>query len=306
MDIQLDGLSAKNPGYLLSLVRILEQNQTAHPVEDLVLFKKSNSRRVVVLLPGSYLNVRYLSDLAAGLIVLDADVIGINYPGHYVDTQIKNLDSLCLADYVAAVYSYLLSIKPNYDEIYLIGHSLGTILVQLSIFLNYAYSSSGKSALAVPIRKIAILGGGPPKIGVLDYVTTLLFRWHTMATVMQMAKNPSYFISEQGDMKKSIGNDALYEDLKRQNLIFAESKMVMKEAFFDTDYSFIPARIVKYINSKALFAYATNDYFVNGYSTQKAVKQWAATPLRLSVGHSGMVLGDAGRNLGVACAEFFA
>ncbi len=300
----LDGLSAANPDYLEQTAERIEKHVITGAVEDVVVFKKTNTRRIAVVLPGSYLNVRYLSDFVSGLTLLDSDIAGINYPGHSEATRIGNIDSLHLIDYSSAVYAFLLSLKDSYDEICLVGHSLGTIMVQLAVFIDYAFSLSHKGELCFPIRKIAVLGGGPPKLGLMDYAMTTLTRLHTMSTVMQMAKDPGLFISEKGDLKRTLGGNVVYEDFIRRRLIFAESRAVMKETFLGNDYAFVPSKIVKDMGIKALFAYAVNDYFVSGYSSAKAVRQWAAAPHALTVGHSGMVLGDDGRKLGAVCAEF--
>jgi pimeloyl-ACP methyl ester carboxylesterase len=301
-----NGISAASPAYLRAFIGAIEGEGAPFPVEDTVVFKEGSADTAAVILPGSFLNVRYLADFASGMGAFPGRIIGLNYPGHGQGSPVTDIDSLHLADYAAAVYRHLIDLSGTARRINLAGHSLGTIMVQSALFASYAFDVAGRRDLVLPIRKLAILGGGPPRLGPMDYLATMATRLGTMPTVMQMAKDPARFVSPEGDMKKTLGGEDVYRDFVEKKLIYAESKAVMEESFLKGEYAFIPAKIVETLGLETLFAYAKRDYFVSSYSTRKAIRQWAARPLLSETGHSGMVLGAAGRRLGAACAEFFA
>jgi len=302
-------IQPKNQPYLLDLVQQVNtySGPPASPLEHMAGEPVSDQR--VMLLPGSFLDFRYMSDVAQGIGESKRFVVsGLNYPGRiFGDTDAGRINQYSLASYVGAVYQALLEQQKEHPEMsmHLVGHSLGTIVMQMLLFISYYNQTHGMDGHSLRIKKVAILGGGPPRLGAQDYFLTFTTRLNTLGTVMQMANQPEKFISAQGNMWWTLGGKARYAEFLAKKMIYLESAALMKETFLNSDYAYLPKKLLEAMGVRALFVFSPQDLFVHQNSSKKAAEQWGAQPLSIQGGHSEMMFGETGRELGKQIARFF-
>jgi hypothetical protein len=307
-------MQPNNRVWLETLAKTVAESAALPVSERIEMGGNQGATIKVVMLPGSFLDVRYLGDVAAAIGEnYDSAIVGLNYPGRiHGDTDAARIDQLHLADYVNSVYRQLLQESKGVEELDLVGHSLGTIVLQLVSYLSYYYKEHGQPDMVLPLKKVAILGGGPPKLGLSDYFNTFTSKIGTLPIVLQMVNSPGHFISDKGMMWRTLGAEpdstdkkSRYKGFVADGWIYQESNPIMHETFFGDDYTFLPGPPLEAMGVEALFAYDTQDLFVAESSSEKALRQWGAIARKSSAGHSGMVFGGVGAQLGVDIADFF-
>ena len=305
----LTQIKPKNYGYLLDFIAQVNAYTGTPIASPQLMAGRENGSKRVIMLPGSFLDFRYMEDVAQGLGSDDRySVWGLNYPERIAgDTNSDRIDRFLLVDYVGAVYQALLAMQQSQPELRfsLVGHSLGTIVMQMLLFVSCYNQSHGEKTAVLPIDKIAVLGGGPPRLGFVDYVLTFTTRLHTLGIVMQMVNQPEKFISPAGGLGRTLGGKEKYQEFTRENMIYLESAPLMAEAFLRGDYAFLPAKLLEAMQVQALFAYSPQDLFVHQTSSRKAAEQWNAQPVAIDGGHSQMMFDETGVDLGRQIAQFF-
>lgn len=299
----IDELKITNPNFVKALAKEVFDKEPRFPVTNVHHFVQGNAEEVIQVWPGSFLAVPYLTDLIEGMGDIGIDVIGVNYPGYEQKRARQNVDRITLVDYIHAAYYKSLELSQGKSEVYLIGHSLGTIVVQALVLLSFLAESNNRPEMVLPITKIVIMGGGPPKLRLLvDYPATILTRSHTLGSVMQMMKRPDLFASKEGDMKLTLEGEETYQRFVDNGWVLGESASVMKSSF-SGELSYVPVILLEKMGVRALFVYAPDDYFVAKVSTEEAIRQWGADGLE-SRGHSGMIMGEIAHQNGRAIAHF--
>ncbi len=305
----LTQIMPKNKTYLLDFVARVNTYSGVPIDAPKLMAGRQDAGDCVILLPGSFLDVGYMRDVAQGLSADDHfSVWGINYPGRiFGDTDDNRVNRFLLVDYVGAVYQALLNLQKSQPahRFFLVGHSLGTIVMQMLLFVSYYNQTHDRKEEALLIDKIAVLGGGPPRLGFVDYILTFTTRLHTLGIVMQMVNQPGKFITPSGTLWRTLGSEMRYQDFLHKKMIYQESAPLMAEAFLRGDYAFLPSKLLEELQVHSLFAYSPQDLFVHEASSRKAARQWGAQPLAIPGGHSEMLFDETGIGLGRQIAQFF-
>lgn len=300
MTVNLKDLSPANPAYL---ERFLKAAATpdATPINPQfveVFAEGTPTSRLIVLLPGSYIKVQYMTDFARGLSqhLPDARIIGINYPSRRDEYSVEQIDQFKLIDYVRWVMRHLAH-EAQGRKVTLIGHSLGTIITQMML-LVYA----DQVPTAYKIDSAVILGGGPPKIGWRDYLETLP-HLNTLLTVMKMVRDPKAFAFGEG-MAQTLHSDKRWRDLHDRHLIYPESRAIMRETFTGRDYTYIPHKLLEAQGINVFVIGGDRDLFVTKSSILRAAIQWGGDHRILPMEHTGLVMDATGVEVGGMVADW--
>jgi pimeloyl-ACP methyl ester carboxylesterase len=281
-----------DPVYLSSMINKVLSTSPEYPITDIRNRGTSvnGGENNIFILPGSFLDIEYFDGFCNTLSEKGFMINGINYPGHGKNPRIDSLHEVSLSDYVHSVYHKIVEISKGKSGLYILGHSLGTIIIQLVLLIHYAAKFSDSSLIVNGLKGIVIMGGGPPKIGMKVILSTVVQRFYSIRSIMQMMNNPEIFMSEKGEMKKTVGNESYLEYLRTNGFINVESKKVMRESFAGNAYHFIPANLVKKLGLRCLFVHATTDHFVTPYASMQAISQWNAEDMLFDMDHTELVI----------------
>lgn len=290
----LQNLEAKNPEYLLNLLVTILNQPPRYPITDVKTWRPEDMQAAIdlpaeIVLPGSFLDVQYLETLCAGLANDGLLVNGLNYPGRGANESIENIDELALIDYVHSAYYKLLELSRQRKSVYLVGHSLGTIVTMMLLLISYVAKEVKPEMAITNLEGVVIMGGGPPMISWRDYLDILLHRRGSIFTILQMMNNADKFISPEGAINKTVGSEEHARYMREQGWIYPESKAVMADTFGGTDYAYSPKQILDQLGVRSLFIYDANDLFVPEGSSMRAAEQWDADVKQYSMGHTGLV-----------------
>ncbi len=300
MTVDLKPLSPANPDYLERFLKdVSAPDSTPLDPQFVEVFAEGTpTSRLIVLLPGSYIKVQYMTDFAHGLSqqLPDARVIGINYPSRRDEYSVEQIDQFKLIDYVRWVMQHLAH-EAQGRSVTLIGHSLGTIITQM-VLLVYA----DQSPAAYKIDSAIILGGGPPKITWRDYLETLP-HLNTVSVVMKMVRDPKAFAFGEG-MAQTLHSDKRWRDLHDRHLIYTESRTIMRETFTGRDYTYVPHTLLDAQGIKVFVLGGDRDLFVTKSAILRAAAQWGGDHRILPMEHTGLVLDETGVEVGGIAAEW--
>ena len=287
-----------NKKYLSDMIEKIIYSSSPYPVNiknwDYINVKRDQNNTSVMVLPGSFLDIGYLDMFCNHLSHKGFSVSGLNYPLHMKNQKIEDLNNLSLADYVHSAYDLIYNISnESKSDLYLLGHSLGTIIIQMILLIRYAAEKT-KMKSVKGLKGAIFMGGGPPKIGIKEIISTIIKRSNTIPVIMQMTGNPVKFSGIDGMMKKTLGSESNYEYLNNNGLIYCESKKVMKECFIGNDYHYIPGYLIEKMNLRTLFVYGKKDLFVTPEISLKAASQWKAQCLEFDLDHTDLVIDKSG------------
>ncbi len=303
MHVDLKSLSPANPAYLERFLKeVGAPDSTPLDPQFVEVFAggASSTSRLIVLLPGSYIKVQYMTDFAQGLSqkLPDARVIGINYPSRRDEYSEEQIDQFDLIDYVRWVMAHLAN-EAQGRNVTLVGHSLGTIISQM-VLLTYA----NQAPTTYKIDSVVILGGGPPKPGWRDYLAALP-HLQSLWTIMQMVRDPKAFAFGKG-MAQTLNGENRWRDLHDRHLIYPESRAIMQETFTGNAYTYIPHSMLDSQGVKVLLLGGDRDLFVTQGAILRAAAQWGGEHRILAMEHTDLVMDSTGIEVGGMVADWIA
>lgn len=311
----LESLGAKNIPFLTEFLETILSMPPRYPskLSRTINPEGIKPKKQIAGAPGSFLESDYFK--IAKFFATKRNGIRVNlydYPNLEDVGSLEEFDNIGLLEFVHGMYFKIREASSDDIETFIMGHSLGTIITMLILLVHYFALKTNPDLAIKNFKGVIIMGGGPPIIGTSDifylmieqFKQLLRFQKPSLLTIAQM-RTPK-FITEDGDMWKTIGSKELYKEMLEEGLVKDESKRVMKESF-DTSgpYAYLPKNIIAELEMLSIFVHAgEHDFFVPWRTINEAINQWGAEGLTAEgEDHTSLVTGEGAETMANMIAD---